>query len=98
MKILALVRHAKAEQTRPEQTDFDCNLTSRDNGMLLKWLPPLKKRFYTQLLITSPAKRALKTASLFADEFTIEKKKSWKGLFCTAASAFLKSGTSSQRK
>lgn|GEM_PF-228217 len=76
MKILALVRHAKAEQPEPEQTDFDRNLTSRGKRNAAEMASIVKSNGFTpELLITSPAKRALKTASLFADEFAIEKKK-----------------------
>lgn len=76
MKILALVRHAKAEQPEAEQTDFDRNLTSRGKRNAAEMASIVKSNGFTpELLITSPAKRALKTASLFADEFAIEKKK-----------------------
>ena len=83
MKILALVRHAKAEQPEPEQTDFDHQSYLAGKRNAAEMASIVKSNGFTPelLIISSPAKRALKTASLFADEFAIEKKKSWKGLF-----------------
>lgn len=70
MKTLFLVRHAKAASQEPETQDIDRSLTKggrKDARRMAKKL--LKKALIPQLIISSTAKRALKTARIFANEF-----------------------------
>ena len=74
MKILALVRHAKAGQPEPEQTDFDRKLTTRGKRNAVEMASYVKNNGYKpDLIISSTAKRALSTAGIFAGEFSIGK-------------------------
>jgi phosphohistidine phosphatase len=74
-KILYLVRHAKSSWKNPELNDSERPLNKRGKhdaplvGKLLK-----QKNEIPELLISSTAKRALKTAEYFAEEFHINKK------------------------
>jgi phosphohistidine phosphatase len=69
MKRLILVRHAKSSWQHPDLDDFDRPLNSRgktnapDMGKRLA-----KLKLNTELLISSPAVRAVKTAKMIADE------------------------------
>lgn len=68
MKTLVLIRHAKSSWKHPELTDFDRPLNKRgkrdapDMGRRL-----LKRGLVPDLVLTSPAKRALKTATIIAN-------------------------------
>ncbi|HNX89620.1 MAG TPA: histidine phosphatase family protein [Paludibacteraceae bacterium] len=76
MKILTIVRHAKAEQPEPPQSDFDRKLTPRGKRNAAEMASYLHTRgFKPGLIISSPAKRALQTASIFSDEFSFDKQK-----------------------
>ncbi|MBY0244081.1 MAG: histidine phosphatase family protein [Sphingobacteriaceae bacterium] len=71
-KTLLLVRHGKAELGNFDQSDFDRKLTERgiENAHFMseKW----KNRFQiSPILISSDAKRALKTAKIFAKTWNI---------------------------
>ncbi len=74
MQRLALIRHAKSDWSNPDLTDFDRPLNNRG-----KKAAPLmghylaENRFVPDCLISSPAKRARKTARLIADEIDIDK-------------------------
>ncbi|MCL5991749.1 MAG: histidine phosphatase family protein [Bacteroidetes bacterium] len=69
MKTLILVRHAKSSWENPEMTDFERPLNERGlrdapfMGKLLK-----EKGILPDLIISSPAIRALTTAKIFAKE------------------------------
>lgn len=69
MKKIYLVRHAKSSWSNPELRDYDRPLNKRGKrdapfmGNLIK-----EKGIKPELLITSPAVRALTTARYFADE------------------------------
>ena len=70
MKTLILVRHAKSSWDQPGMDDFDRPLN--DKGK--KDAPDMSKRLKDKgikvdLFISSPAKRAKKTAKYFAEEF-----------------------------
>ena len=69
MKTLYLVRHAKSSWDDPGLDDFERPLNKRG----LRNAPEMGQRLekagiLPDLIITSPAKRAIKTAKLFADE------------------------------
>jgi phosphohistidine phosphatase len=74
MKRVIVVRHAKSSWDDASVPDFDRPLNDRgkhDAPMMAKRL--LDKKVKIDAFITSPAKRAKKTASLFAKEFDTEK-------------------------
>src|SRR5262245_6519266 len=74
MKTLLLVRHAKSSWDDPSQKDFDRPLNARGK----KDAPDMAKRVHEKKIIidtfvSSPAKRAKKTAQAFAEEFGKDK-------------------------
>jgi len=74
MKTLLLVRHAKSSWDQPGLSDFDRPLNDRGK----KDAPAMAKRVKEKgigldHLISSPAKRAKKTAKYFAEEFGLKK-------------------------
>jgi phosphohistidine phosphatase len=76
MKALILMRHAKAEQCNFDVSDFDRKLTDKgkqDAHLAAKEI--LKKIKNLDLIITSSAKRTLKTAKIIAENFEIDKNK-----------------------
>ena len=76
MKTIILMRHAKAEQGDFDISDFERKLTSKgrsDADMAAKTL--LKKVKKLDLIITSSAKRTLKTAKIVAENYQIDKNK-----------------------
>ena len=71
VKDLFLIRHAEAVHSS-NTSDFDRPLTEKGFSEGIKMAQYFKE--YTSvpdLIITSPAKRALQTASLFAEEFNL---------------------------
>jgi phosphohistidine phosphatase len=75
MKYLLLMRHAKSAWDIPGQSDFDRTLNERGK----KDAPEMgkrirKKEFTPQLIVSSPAKRALKTAREVAKELDYDEK------------------------
>lgn len=76
MKTLYLIRHAKSSWDYPELSDFERPLNQRGlrdapfMGMLLR-----EKRIKPDLFLSSPAKRAVMTARLFASamDYDLEK-------------------------
>jgi phosphohistidine phosphatase len=75
-KQLLLIRHAKSDWNDASLSDFDRPLNDRgkrDAPVMAKRL--LGKKINIDLIISSPAKRAKKTASIFAKEFDIKKDK-----------------------
>ncbi|RTL57482.1 MAG: histidine phosphatase family protein [Sphingobacteriales bacterium] len=76
MKTVLLVRHAKSSWEDPMTIDFDRPLNERGK----KDAPAMAKRikekgFEIDSLISSPAKRAKKTAKLFAEVFKYNEEK-----------------------
>jgi len=74
MKTLVLVRHAKSSWDQPGLSDFDRPLNERGK----KDAPVMARRVKEKgieldHLISSPAKRAMKTAKYFAEEFGFKK-------------------------
>ncbi|WP_374163365.1 histidine phosphatase family protein [Arcticibacter sp. MXS-1] len=74
MKRLLLVRHAKSDWENRELKDFDRPLNKRGNKNAPEMARRLlKKDLIPQLLVSSPALRALTTAEYFAEEMGIDK-------------------------
>jgi len=76
MKTVYLVRHAKSSWKNPDLNDFDRPLNKRGK----RDAPFMGRRLRLQnitpdLLISSPAKRAAKTAKILAEEMNFPKKK-----------------------
>lgn len=74
MKTLIIVRHAKSSWAEADQPDIERPLNERGK----KDAPQMAKRVKEKgididHLVSSPAKRAHKTAKLFADELRLEK-------------------------
>jgi phosphohistidine phosphatase len=75
MKELLLIRHAKSDWDDPSLSDFDRPLNKRgkaDTPLMAHRL--LDKKIKIDAFISSPAKRAKKTASIFAKEYKMDKK------------------------
>lgn len=73
MKQLILSRHAKTEVIRFDITDFERNLTNRginDSVLVSNFL--FGNGVETDLIISSPANRAIATARLYAKRFNIQ--------------------------
>ncbi|HCS20682.1 MAG TPA: hypothetical protein DIW47_09015 [Bacteroidetes bacterium] len=75
MKSIYLLRHAKSSWKDAELSDIDRPLNKRgksDAPMMGRYFS--KKHIHPQLIISSPAKRAFKTAALVATELGYEEK------------------------
>jgi phosphohistidine phosphatase len=73
MKTLILVRHAKSSWDDITQKDIERPLNERGKKDAPEMAKRLKERdIKIDLFVTSPAKRAKKTAKLFAEEFKSE--------------------------
>ncbi|MEO8719619.1 MAG: histidine phosphatase family protein [Ginsengibacter sp.] len=75
MKTLLLIRHAKSSWDDPMLSDFERTLTERgksDAKMMAKRLK--EKSIRINFFVTSPAKRAKKTAKIFMKEFDRKEK------------------------
>lgn len=76
MKTLLLIRHAKSSWDDITQKDFDRPLNERgkhDAPLMAKRLRK-EKDVELDVIISSPAKRAIETSKYFAEEFDIKKK------------------------
>ena len=74
MKQLLIIRHAKSSWSTPGQNDFDRPLNERgqrDAPMMAKRL--LDRKILIDTFVSSPANRALTTASYFADAYRVAK-------------------------
>ena len=74
MKQLLLIRHAKSDWNDASLSDFDRPLNDRgkrDAPVMAKRL--VDKKVKIDLFISSPAKRAKKTATIFAKEYNVKK-------------------------
>lgn len=74
MKTLLLVRHAKSDWENPALEDFDRPLNERgkrDAPAMARRL--LDKNINIDAIISSPAKRAAKTAKAFAESYDLKK-------------------------
>lgn len=75
MKTLILVRHAKSSWDDLGLNDFDRPLNDRGKKDAPKMAEKLsKKKIEIDAFISSPAKRAARTAKIFAEEFKAKKK------------------------
>lgn len=76
MKTLIVVRHAKSSWANLGQPDFERPLNDRGKNDAPKMAKRLKKGWgKPELLVSSPAKRALATCKLFAEELGYKKEK-----------------------
>jgi len=76
MKQLILIRHAKSDWDKPDLSDIDRPLNERgkrDAPAMAHRM--LDKKIKIDLFIASPAKRAAKTAKIFAREYGKKKEK-----------------------
>jgi phosphohistidine phosphatase len=74
MKTLLLVRHAKSSWEQPGLSDFDRPLNERGKKDAPEMAGRVKEKgIKLDHLISSPAKRARKTARYFAEEFDFKK-------------------------
>ena len=97
MKTLILVRHAKSSWDAIGIDDFERPLNERGKTDAPVMASRLKeKKIIIDSFISSPAKRAYKTAKYFAKEFEFEKKKIElvKKLYGASAGDFLEIATS----
>lgn len=75
MKTLILVRHAKSDWSDPTLDDFDRPLNERGKRDAPVMALRLRdKRIRPDLIVSSPAKRAARTARVFAEELDVKKK------------------------
>ena len=73
MKTLFLVRHAKSSWDQPGLRDFDRPLNERGQNDAPRMAQMLVKQgIKPDLLVSSPAKRALTTAIFFAEAFSLK--------------------------
>ncbi|MFM2139363.1 MAG: hypothetical protein RJA57_1670 [Bacteroidota bacterium] len=75
MKTLILVRHAKSDWNDPTLDDFDRPLNERgkrDAPVMARRLR--EKHIRPDRILSSPAKRAARTARVFAEELDVKKK------------------------
>lgn len=91
MKTLILVRHAKSDWGNPALDDIDRPLNERgkrDAPLMARRM--LDRKIKIDLFVSSPAKRAARTAKIFAEEFGAKKKQLiWKEeLYLAAPSVF----------
>jgi len=73
MKTLVLIRHAKSSWDAPGLSDFDRPLNERGKKDAAEMAKRLKEKIDIDLFVSSPAKRARKTAKLFAEEYGTKK-------------------------
>ena len=74
MKTVILIRHAKSSWDDPSMTDFERPLNDRGKKDAPEMAARLLKRKQkVDAFVSSPAKRAKKTATIFAKEFDVEK-------------------------
>lgn len=91
LKILLLIRHAKSDWGSPGVDDFDRSLNERgkkDAPLMAERL--FDKRIGVDAFIASPAKRAAKTAKIFAEKYNRRKEDILfkKELYLPASSVF----------
>lgn len=74
MKTLLIIRHAKSSWANAGQTDIERSLNERGKSDAPQMAKRLKEKGITiDLFVSSPAKRAHKTAKLFAEEYDYKK-------------------------
>lgn len=76
MKTVLLIRHAKSSWEDASISDFDRKLNDRGKRDAPKMAEKLRKKgLEPDLMVSSPARRAVDTAGIFAEEFGIKYKK-----------------------
>jgi phosphohistidine phosphatase len=76
MKTLLLVRHAKSSWDIPGESDFDRSLNGRGKADAPEMASRLIKRnVQIDLFVSSPAKRARKTAEIFIRQYNRDERK-----------------------
>lgn len=76
MKTLVVVRHAKSDWSDPNITDIERPLNKRGKRDAPFMAELMKQQnLVPDLILTSPAERALQTVKYFADVFSIDKSK-----------------------
>lgn len=93
MKTLILIRHAKSSWNEIGLSDFDRPLNERGKKDAPEMARRLKqKKSEIDLFISSPARRARRTAKYFAEEFGVKKEtvKLEEQLYLASPSAFTK--------
>ena len=96
MKTLLLIRHAKSSWDQPGLSDFDRPLNERGKADAPQMAKRVKEKgIELDHLVSSPAKRARKTAKYFAEAFGLEKEdiKLVEELYGATQAQFLKSVT-----
>lgn len=96
MKTLLLVRHAKSSWDQPGLSDFDRPLNDRGKKDAPEMAKRLKEKgLEIELFVSSPARRARKTAKYFASEFNVSKEDIVlvEDLYLATAEAFVKTVT-----
>ncbi|MCZ4244318.1 SixA phosphatase family protein [Pedobacter punctiformis] len=91
MKQLLLVRHGKSDWGTAAQTDFERPLNKRGKENAPEMAERLLKRgFKFDLMVSSPAKRALTTAKYFAEAYQTENIKLEKSIYEANTTTLLK--------
>ncbi len=73
-KRLILIRHAKSDWGNPSVSDFDRPLNKRGNANAPEMAQRMvKQNIYPNLIVSSPALRAITTANYFAKEWGMDK-------------------------
>jgi phosphohistidine phosphatase len=91
MKTLILVRHAKSSWDDITQKDIDRPLNERGKKDAPEMAKRLKERdIKIDMFVTSPAKRAKKTAKLFAEEYKSEEVDTAEDLYEPSVQDFIK--------
>ncbi len=101
MKTLLLIRHAKSSWDSPGLSDFDRPLNERGKKDAPEMAERLKdKKIAIDHFISSPAKRARRTARAFAEVYDVKKDKieMVEELYMADTSAFLKTVQSADDK
>lgn len=73
MKTLLLIRHAKSSWDSPGLTDFERPLNERGKRDAPEMAKRIKEKTDIELFVSSPARRAKKTAKIFAEEYGVDK-------------------------
>jgi phosphohistidine phosphatase len=74
MKTLILIRHAKSSWNDSSLSDFERPLNERGKKDAPEMASRLKEKgFVPDIFVSSPAKRAKKTAKIFGEEFGVKK-------------------------
>ena len=91
-KTLVLVRHAKSSWTDAGLNDAERPLNERGKKDAPEMAKRLKEKLKVDLFLSSPAKRAMRTARFFAEEFDVKKNdiESVDGLYEADTNAFKK--------